>query len=75
MGVPDERWGNRVAAVIEPRAGAAPSLEDIQGTGRKHIAGYKLPREIHLVEKIERSPSGKPDYRWATRIATGESRT
>ncbi len=73
VGVPDERWGSRVAAVIEPRAGATPSLEDIQAACRKHIAGYKLPREIHLVEKIERSPSGKPDYRWATRIATGES--
>ena len=35
-----------------------------------HVAGYKVPRELHVVDKIERSPSGKPDYPWAKRIAT-----
>ena len=73
IGVPDERWGNRVAAVIQPRAGAKPTLEEIQQHCRTRIAGYKVPREIHLVDSIERSPSGKPDYRWAKRIATGKA--
>jgi acyl-CoA synthetase (AMP-forming)/AMP-acid ligase II len=71
VGVPDERWGSRVAAVIQPRSGAAPSLEQIQAHCRKHIAGYKVPRELHLVEQIERAPSGKPDYRWALAVAQG----
>ena len=35
------------------------------------VAGYKVPRELHLVDKIERSPSGKPDYPWAKKVATG----
>jgi 3-oxocholest-4-en-26-oate---CoA ligase len=74
-GVPDERWGARVAAVIAPREGAAPTLESIQEQCRQHIAGYKVPREIHLVDRIERSPSGKPDYPWAARVARGEITT
>jgi 3-oxocholest-4-en-26-oate---CoA ligase len=69
VGVPDERWGARVSAVVEPRPGAKPTLDDIQTHCRTKIAGYKVPRELHLVDKIERSPSGKPDYRWAKDVA------
>jgi acyl-CoA synthetase (AMP-forming)/AMP-acid ligase II len=69
VGVPDERWGARVSAVVEPRPGAKPTLDDIQSHCRTKIAGYKVPRELHLVDKIERSPSGKPDYRWAKDVA------
>ena len=70
VGVPDERWGSRVVAVVEPRPGRQPTLESIQEHCRSRIAGYKLPRLLCLVEKVERSPSGKPDYRWAKAIAT-----
>jgi acyl-CoA synthetase (AMP-forming)/AMP-acid ligase II len=73
IGVPDERFGSRVAAIVQARPGAAPTLESIQSHCRKHIAGYKVPRQLTLVEQIERSPAGKPDYRWAKRIAEGES--
>jgi acyl-CoA synthetase (AMP-forming)/AMP-acid ligase II len=70
-GAPDERWGQTVAAIIQPRVGhAAPSLESIQQHCRDSIAGYKLPRRLHVVETVERSPSGKPDYTWATAIVT-----
>jgi acyl-CoA synthetase (AMP-forming)/AMP-acid ligase II len=72
IGVPDERFGNRVAAIVQPRPGATPTLEDLQAHCRKHIAGYKVPRQLTLVESIERSPAGKPDYRWAKRVALGE---
>jgi len=72
VGVPDERWGQRVAAIVEPRPGARPSLEDLQAHCRRHIAGYKVPRQLTLVERVERSPAGKPDYRWAKRVAGGE---
>ena len=72
VGVPDERWGQRVAVVVAARPGTAPDLESVQEECRKHIAGYKLPRELHFVDKIERSPSGKPDYRWAAAVALGE---
>ncbi len=74
VGVPDERWGERVAAVIQPRGGLVPSKEDIEAHCRRHIAGYKVPRQLHLVERISRQPSGKPDYKWAKAVATGELR-
>jgi acyl-CoA synthetase (AMP-forming)/AMP-acid ligase II len=73
VGVPDPRWGSRVAAVVEPRAGAAPSLESIQAHCRDLIAGYKIPRQLRIVERMVRSPSGKADYPWARRVATGEA--
>ena len=68
VGAPDDRWGQRVAAIIQPRADKHPSLEDIQVHCRDAIAGYKVPRQLHVVETIVRSPSGKPDYRWAAEI-------
>jgi acyl-CoA synthetase (AMP-forming)/AMP-acid ligase II len=74
VGVPDERFGQRVAAVIEPREGTTPDLEDVQRHARSKVAGYKVPRELHLVKQVVRSPSGKPDYRWAKAVATGEAR-
>ncbi len=71
VGVPDERWGQRVAAVVQPRDGIALTLESIREHCRTQLAGYKLPRELHLVSEVVRSPSGKPDYRWAKDVATG----
>ena len=68
VGAPDNRWGQRVAAIIQPRADRHPTLEDIQTHCREAIAGYKVPRQLHVVETIQRSPSGKPDYRWAAEI-------
>jgi acyl-CoA synthetase (AMP-forming)/AMP-acid ligase II len=68
-GATDERWGQTVAAIIQPRVGhEAPSLEAIQEHCRESIAGYKVPRRLHVVETVERSPSGKPDYQWAATI-------
>ncbi len=69
VGVPDDRWGERVVAVIEARAGSAPTLEELQEHCRGHIAGYKVPRAIVLVDKIVRSPAGKADYAWAKQLA------
>jgi len=70
VGVPDERFGERVAAVVQPREGASPTLEDLDAHCREHVAGYKVPRELHLVDEVERLPSGKPDYPWAKKVAT-----
>jgi 3-oxocholest-4-en-26-oate---CoA ligase len=74
VGAPDERFGQRVAAIVETRHGHdAPSLEVIQEHCRHHIAGYKVPRQLHHVDKIERSPSGKPDYPWANAVVTAQT--
>jgi acyl-CoA synthetase (AMP-forming)/AMP-acid ligase II len=69
VGAPDERWGERVVAVVQPRPGAAPTLDELQKHSRAHLAGYKVPRELVLVDAIGRSPSGKPDYRWARTVS------
>jgi acyl-CoA synthetase (AMP-forming)/AMP-acid ligase II len=68
-GAPDERWGQTVAAIVQPRVGhEAPSLQSLQEHCRQSIAGYKLPRRLYVVDAVERSPSGKPDYTWAAAI-------
>jgi acyl-CoA synthetase (AMP-forming)/AMP-acid ligase II len=69
VGVPDERWGERVVAVVQPREGYTPTLEELDAHCRTKIAGYKVPRELHLVDAIQRQPSGKPDYKWAKTVA------
>ena len=65
VGVPDDRWGQRVVAVVQLRPGSSPTLDEIQAHCRTKIAGYKVPRELKVVDDFVRSPSGKPDYRWA----------
>lgn len=73
-GVPDQTWGNHVAAVVQVRTGAPrPSLEEIQTHCRARLAGYKIPRQLVIAESIRRSPSGKADYRWAREVAVAES--
>ncbi|MFL4902358.1 acyl-CoA synthetase [Streptomyces sp. MMS24-I2-30] len=74
-GVPDATWGNHVAAVVQLRAGADPlSLADVQRHCRTQLAGYKIPRQLVLTEAVQRSPSGKADYRWAREVAAAADR-
>ncbi len=69
VGVPDDRFGQRVAAVIQPRPGADLTLAGIDAHCRTRVAGYKVPRQLAIVEHLVRQPSGKPDYRWAVEAA------
>jgi 3-oxocholest-4-en-26-oate---CoA ligase len=69
VGVPDDRWGNAVTAVVQPTDGAKPDLESLNDAARSKLASYKLPRHLVLVEEIVRSPAGKPDYPWAAKHA------
>lgn len=70
VGLPDERWGETVTALLQPRPGCHPSLEDLQAHAREQIAGYKVPRHLLVVEEVPRLPNGKPDYRSAKEQAT-----
>jgi acyl-CoA synthetase (AMP-forming)/AMP-acid ligase II len=65
VGVPDPRYGQHVAAVVQAREGSQPSLADLDSFVRSEIAGYKVPRSLWFVDEVKRSPAGKPDYRWA----------
>ncbi|WP_244749356.1 acyl-CoA synthetase [Mycobacterium tuberculosis] len=64
VGVPDPRYGQQVAAVVEARPGCRPSLAELDSFVRSEIAGYKVPRSLWFVDEVKRSPAGKPDYRW-----------
>jgi 3-oxocholest-4-en-26-oate---CoA ligase len=65
VGVPDPRFGQHVAAVVNAREGTRPTLAELDAFVRKEIAGYKVPRSLWFVDEVKRSPAGKPDYRWA----------
>ncbi|MFE1781709.1 acyl-CoA synthetase [Streptomyces sp. NPDC059506] len=72
-GVPDPRFGQRVAAVVELRPDAPePGAADLQAHCRGLIAGYKVPAALTVVPSVVRSPSGKADYRWARKVLSGE---
>jgi fatty-acyl-CoA synthase len=69
VGVPDERWGEMVVALVEPTAGRAPDDEDLAAHCRAELAGYKRPKQFVFVESLERSPAGKADYRRLRSVA------
>lgn len=75
IGTPSDRWGEQVTAVVSVREGEQISLADAQEEARKHVSGYKVPRELHVVPDVPRAPSGKPDYKTAKAMAlAGDSR-
>ena len=67
VGRPSERWGQEVVAVVHLRDDADDDA--LRATAAEHVARYKLPKAIVRVDHIERSPSGKPDYPWARKVA------
>ncbi len=72
VGAPDERWGQRVAAIVEPRPGGTPpSLDELQDHCRDHHRRLQGAPRAPRRRPIERSPSGKPDYRWAAEVVAG----
>ena len=74
VGVKDDRWGQKVVAVIQRREDIEMSLEEIKEVASKYIASYKMPKAIVFSEVIERAPSGKPNYQWAQQYANSELR-
>lgn len=73
LGRSDERFGQRVAAVIARRPGAETSLDEIRVFLRDHLAGYKLPREAVFVDEMSYTGPGKPDYAWAKKQFENEA--
>ena len=69
VGVPDEKYGQSVTAVIQPREESTVELEDLRSFLRAHLSGYKLPRAITLVEEIPRNATGKAQYPKAKELA------
>jgi fatty-acyl-CoA synthase len=69
VGTPHPRWGQQVTAVVRCRAAASVSEAELREEAGRHLAAFKLPRAFVFVDEIVRSPSGKPDYRWAREAA------
>ena len=59
IGIPDERWGETVMALVIPTPGATPAADDLVACARERLAGYKLPRIVRFVDELPRTPSGK----------------
>ncbi|MDQ1375402.1 MAG: 3-oxocholest-4-en-26-oate---CoA ligase [Actinomycetota bacterium] len=73
VGVPDTKWGERVAAVVQPRPGKTPDIAELDAHCRSRVAAYKVPRLVALVDQMVRSPAGKADYQWARSVAAQSS--
>jgi acyl-CoA synthetase (AMP-forming)/AMP-acid ligase II len=69
IGAADERLGQKVVALIQPRDDVRVDLDDLERHVRQRVAGYKVPRSVWLVDRIHRTISGKADYRWAHEYA------
>lgn len=69
VGIPDEKYGQAVAAVVELREGASLELEELRTYLREFLSGYKLPRSLTLVDRIPRNATGKAQYPRAKELA------
>ncbi len=69
IGIPDERYGEQVVALVQPNQQCVIDAEALRRYGRDRLTGYKVPRTIVVVYEIMRSPTGKPDYPWARSVA------
>jgi len=76
VGIPDERFGERVVAVTSYLSGESCDETALIDFTRDHLAGYKLPKHVIFVDQVQRAPNGKADYKWAKKAAAaayGES--
>jgi 3-oxocholest-4-en-26-oate---CoA ligase len=62
VGVPDERWGEMVVALVQPTPGHRPDEQALERQCRDELAGYKRPKRFLFVDTLSRSPAGKADY-------------
>jgi len=73
VGVPDETWGERVAAVVAVSGGTAVDAAELCTWARRGLAGYKVPRSVVVTDALPRTPTGKVEIAWARRTAAGNS--
>ncbi len=59
IGMPDERWGEAVTAVVALDEGAELTLDELREFGEQHLAKFKLPTRLHLIDELPRNPAGK----------------
>jgi fatty-acyl-CoA synthase len=69
VGLPDEKFGQRVVAVASFREGHEIDEATLVTQTRQHLSGYKLPKQVFFVPDVQRAPNGKADYKWAEKVA------
>jgi acyl-CoA synthetase (AMP-forming)/AMP-acid ligase II len=69
VGIPDDRFGEVIAAIVELGDGPEPTGDEIADSVRGHLAGFKRPRHVVIVDQVKRGPNGKADYAWAKALA------
>ena len=69
VGAPDDRWGERVTALVQLRDGCEVGEAELIAHCRPHLAPFKVPRRVVTVDEVQRRPSGKLDLRWARELA------
>jgi fatty-acyl-CoA synthase len=72
VGVPDEKWGQMVTAVVQPDPGATLDEAALQAHARQHLAGYKTPKRVLTKDNLGRASNGKADYKGITEFAKRE---
>jgi len=70
VGVPDEKWGQAVTALVS--TSAPVTAAELADHCRRTLAGYKCPKHVVVVDQIVRGPNGKADYRWAAKVAADQ---
>jgi fatty-acyl-CoA synthase len=63
VGLPDNRWGEMVVALVEPANGATLEPDALAAHARATLAGYKVPKRFVTLDSLQRSPAGKADYK------------
>ena len=69
VGLPDDRWGQKVVAVIEVASDQKFDRQEFDRICREKLSGYKVPKAVFITSQVKRSPAGKADYRWAASYA------
>ncbi len=75
VGVPDDRFGERIVAVASLREGADTNPTALIEYTREHLAAFKTPRQVIVVDEVRRAPNGKADYKWAKATALAEMKS
>lgn len=69
VGLPDDKWGQMVTAVVQPEANAEADPEAVRAFVRERLAGYKTPKSVLLKDDLGRASNGKADYKAITAFA------
>jgi 3-oxocholest-4-en-26-oate---CoA ligase len=75
VGVPDDRWGEMVVALVHARDGQTIDADALTAHCRVSLAAYKVPKRVVVVDSLERSPAGKADYKQLREVAVSRVRT